>query len=336
MSTSNTTIENLNRYNVFIATGEVDPLGISLCKEFLSKGQQVTLLVHPNHFQHHELSELKQLGCNLLKGDARTLNVEELASFFQGHHLIISASLFYSIFHPLTQFETERNIMKACLLYQRQDQSCFRRYIPCDWTFDYEISFNVQLQTSIESCHWLALKEKIKDEIERSTLVYTTIFGGMPFEVLFDTKLGIIDLQNRIINYYGDADTPFDCTSINDLSKFTVDLLINSLYQSENREYRIKSDRITINQLANLLGGFKLNYLGSIDDCEREIYELKEHNAADRTKLELMSILGSGRGKQMENEIYMKSAIENRLNELKVMKVQDFVQSHLQQHVSTA
>ena len=170
-----------------------------------------------------------------------------------------------------------------------------RRMIPSDYSIDYR-KLNSGTHYSLD------IRKKIYSALKGSRLNYTLILSGMAMESLFTPFLNIFDFNAGTFNYWGDGETLFATTTIEDTARYVAEAALD--VEMSNVALRVAGSVLSMKELLTnyeRITGNTLTqrWLGSVADLRAETEKLKAHASSPNDFLTEQYLLAmvSGKGK---------------------------------------
>jgi nucleoside-diphosphate-sugar epimerase len=147
-------------------------------------------------------------------------------------------------------------------------------FIPSDYTYDYS---KLQMGDNYLS----DFRIRVAQVIRESGINYTFIMNGIFAEVLFSSFFQVFDFKSNTAEYWGNGDTKFDVTTIEDTAKYTAEAVVDP--RAINTNFQVAGDEVTIKEAiatCEKIRGKKLTARskGSVDDLKAWIEEMKANN----------------------------------------------------------
>jgi hypothetical protein len=266
------------------ATGE---LGCEIAKAILKK-QNIELrilLSAENEVSPWGKKLLRQFSSDALFVEGQLFDRISLINACEGVDAVIS----------VVKGSKENILMGQLNLIEAAASQGVRRMIPSDYSMDYR-------KFEYGENHSSDMRKMILSVLEESRLQYTLILSGIATELLFSPLFNIFDFGAGTFNYWGDGDTLFDTTTIEDTANYVVEAMLDP--EMANAALQVAGAVLSMKELLleyELITGNSLRErcLGSIKDLEIEIIKRKAHALSPNDYLAeeyLLSVL-SGKGK---------------------------------------
>jgi nucleoside-diphosphate-sugar epimerase len=271
-----------------LLVGSSGMLGYKIASAILEKGAMgVRALVRSKGSRDPKkqikLDELEAKGVVFVEGDL--LNPSSLPAACNGVEAIVSA----------VSGDEEMTVTGQINLIEAAAERGVRRMIPSDYSVDYR-------KLDWGDNYNLDMRKKVFSALENSQLDYTLILNGCFTDVLFGAFLKVFDFAAGTFNYWGDGNTPFDITTIDDTAKLIAEAIADPAMA--NQALQVAGDTISMKQLLRTyqtVTGKTLieNPLGSVEDLIAWIEKTKAIAASPYEYLpqQYLFTMVSGKGK---------------------------------------
>jgi uncharacterized protein YbjT (DUF2867 family) len=220
-----------NKKTVLLA-GATGMLGSKIALT-LAKKEEIDLrtlvrnrLVSDQKKQQH-LNNLENLGIKLIEGDLNDKSSLERAC--TGIDTVVSAVSGWEdvvVTGQLNLLEAAKNVGVS-------------HFIPSDYSYDY---FQIQLGDNYLS----DFRIKVGQAVKESGLNYTFIMNGIFAEVLLSPFFHVFNLEAGTAEYWGDGNTKFDVTTIDDTAAYTAEAVVDPC--AVNTSFQVAGDVLTIKE----------------------------------------------------------------------------------------
>jgi NmrA-like family len=181
-----------------------------------------------------------------------------------------------------------------------------RRIIPSDYSMDYR-------KLEYGDNYSLDIRKMIFSVLEASRINYTLVLSGVATELLFSPFFNIFDFNAGTFNYWGDGETLFDTTTLNDTAKYVVEAMVDP--DMSNAALEVAGTVLSMKELCatyELVKGKALVHrcLGSMKDLKKEISQRKACASSPNDYLAeqylLSMLLEKGKLDHLQNHRYPK------------------------------
>lgn len=165
------------------------------------------------------------------------------------------------------------------------------RFMPSDYSADY-----TKLQ--LGDHHNYDFRIQVAQAVKESGLNYTFIMPGAFMDVFFAPFFSVFDFQNGTVEQWGDGNTLFDLTTMDDAAKYTAEAVVDPI--AMNTAFQFAGDVVTMNDVIatyqNVTGqSLNVQHKGSIADLKTQIESLKsDPNPWSYIRLQYLWIMESG------------------------------------------
>ncbi|MFS4429585.1 aromatic alcohol reductase [Chryseobacterium sp. S90] len=223
------------------------------------------------------ITEIKELGVELLAGDLSAPSLE-LIAIFKNYDAVVSC----------TGYGTGAGGFQLKLANAVLDAGV-KRYFPWQFGVDFELIGRGSAQDLFDE--QLDVRKLLRSQ---NTTKWIIISTGMFTSYLFEPFFGILDLEKKSINAIGGWDTAVTLTTPDDIGRLTAEIFFTEP-EIENEIVYIAGDTITYGDLADIaesLSGQK--YKRRLSDINEITNDLK--NDPTNFVKKYRSIFGAGRG----------------------------------------
>lgn len=285
------------KLTVLIA-GATGVLGSKIAAAILNKGvMSVKALVRPdsnNQVLHH----LNEQGITLVEGDL--FDVSSLNKACEGVDIVVS-----TVRGGRTETDEKEIVLTGQLnLIEAAKSSGIQRFVPSDFAIDY---FKLDWGDNYN----LDFRKHIAEALIANGIPHTFLLIGAFTEAVFSPFLKIFDFQAETFSYWGDGETPFDTTTMDDAAKYVAEAIADP--NLSNHALKIAGDTLSMNQLhatyeAATGKTLKKRQLGSVEDLRTWIDTTKQKATSHYEYLSEQYIYAmvSGKGKldRLDNDRY--------------------------------
>ncbi|MBH8574399.1 NmrA family NAD(P)-binding protein [Nostocaceae cyanobacterium CENA369] len=188
-------------------------------------------------------------------------------------------------------------------------------FIPSDYTYNY---FNIQLGDNYLSDFRIRVAQAVKE----SGLDYTFIMNGIFAEVFVSPFFNVFNFETGTAQYWGDGETQFDVTTIEDTAKYTAEAVVDP--RAINTSFQVVGDVISMKEAVAAyeeVKGKKLTQTskGSAEDLKAWIEQLKAENASPFSIIPAQYQWGMVTGK-----VKLENIVSDRYPHIKPKSLKDF------------
>lgn len=240
----NTTVSQTKSRNILVlGAGE---LGMPVLRNLALRaktieGARISVLLRASAVQsdvpakQRDITEIRDLGIEIVEGDLVKSSVDELASLFSNYDTVIGCTGYAA------GINTPMKLAKAAL------QSGIPRYFPWQFGVDFEAIGRGGPQDIFDA--QLDVRELLRSQSKTEWVIIST---GMFMSYLFEPEFGVVDLQNDIVNALGSYDTAVTVTTPDDIGALTAEIVF---YEPTiaNEIVFLAGDTVTYGELADKL-----------------------------------------------------------------------------------
>lgn len=295
-----------------LIVGITGTLGYKIASAILDKEvMNVRGLVRAGVQKKNQLDALVKRGVTLVEGD-----LFDLPSL---HHACDGADAIVSVVRGgRTETDEKEIVLTGQLnLIEAAKANDVQRFLPSDFSVDY---FKLDFGDNYN----LDLRKRIADALKANGIAHTFTLIGAFTEVLFSPFLKVFDFEVGTFSYWGDGDTLFDTTTMDDTAKYVAEAVADP--EMVNCPLKVAGDVLTMKQLHasyEEVIGKKLveKPLGSIEELETWIKITKQKATSHYEYLseQYLYAMVSGKGKLDEFD-------NNRYPHIQPTRVKQFLQ----------
>ena len=249
-----------------LVAGATGNLGGRIVTALLHRGAQVQVIVRPSS-DGAKLSQLEKQGVRVIL--TQMSDAQSLKPAFEGVAAVVSA----------LQGLEDVIVDTQSVLLDAAVAAGVPRFIPSDFSTDFT-------QIPEGDNRNFDLRRKFHRYLEKAPIAYTSVFNGAFADILtYNTP--VLDLKNRSVGYWEDADWPLDFTTMDNTAEFTA---AAALDESAPQKLHIAGIRITPNELQVLAGKitgkpFALKFMGSRVDFTAHVRQARAAHPAGEQEL---------------------------------------------------
>lgn len=281
-----------------LIVGATGVLGSKIAAAILDKGSMsVKTLVRPDS-NPKGLHQLSEQGITLVEGDL--FDVSSLNRACEGVDIVVS-----TVRGGRTETDEKEIVLTGQLnLIEAAKSNGIQRFVPSDFAVDY---FKLDWGDNYN----LDFRKQIAEALSASGIPHTFMLIGAFTEAVFSPFLKIFDFQAETFSYWGDGETRFDTTTMDDTAKYVAEAIADP--NLANRALKVAGDTLSMNQLyttyAAVTGkALKKQQLGSVEDLKTWIDTTKQKATSHYEYLSEQYIYAmvSGKGKldPLDNDRY--------------------------------
>lgn len=212
-----------------------------------------------DHKKQQKLDLLASLGVELFEGDLN--DIVSLERVCTGVDTVVSAVSGWEDVVVTGQL----NLLEAA------KKAGVSHFIPSDYSYDY---FQIQLGDNYLS----DFRIKVGQAVKESGLNYTFMMNGIFAEVFLSPFFHVFDFETGTAEYWGNRNTQFDVTTIDDTAKYTAEAVVDP--RAINTSFQVAGDVVTMQEAIAAyeeVKGRKLKQVckGSVDDLKIWIEQMK-------------------------------------------------------------
>ncbi len=240
----NTTVSTVKSRNILVlGAGELGmPVlrNLALCAKDV-EGAKISVLLRASAVvsdvpaKQRDITEIRDLGIEIVEGDLVKSSIDELASLFSRYDTVIGCAGYAAGIH------TPMKLAKAVL------QSGIPRYFPWQFGVDFEAIGRGGPQDIFDA--QLDVRELLRSQSKTEWVIIST---GMFMSYLFEPDFGVVDLQAYTVNALGSYDTAVTLTTPDDIGALTAEIVFYEPTIS-NEIVFLAGDTITYGELADKL-----------------------------------------------------------------------------------
>ena len=257
-----------------------------------------------NDKKQQQLDILESLGAKLVEGDLNDrLSLEKACT---GVDTIVSAVSGWDDVVVTGQLN----------LLQAAKKVGVSHFMPSDYSYDY---FKIQLGDNYLS----DFRIKVAQAVKESGLDYTFIMNGIFTEVFLSPFFHVFDFEAGTAEYWGDGDTKFDVTTIDDTAKYTAEAVVDP--RAVNTSFQVAGDQVSMKEAIAAyeeVKGNKLNQVckGSVDDLKVWIEKMKAEAVNPLTIIPAQYQWGMVSGK-----VKLKNLVSDRYPFIKPKSLKEYI-----------
>ncbi|MBO3459406.1 aromatic alcohol reductase [Aetokthonos hydrillicola Thurmond2011] len=189
-------------------------------------------------------------------------------------------------------------------------------FIPSDYTYDYS---NLQLGDNYLS----DFRIKVAQAVRESGVNYTFIMNGIFAEVLLSPFFEVFDFKTNTAQYWGNGDTKFDVTTIDDTALYTAEAVVDP--RAVNTNFQVAGDVVTMKEAIAAGEEVRRQKLtvrskGSVDDLKVLIEDMKAKGANPFTVIPAQYQWGMVSGK-----VKLQNLVNNRYPHIKPKSLREYL-----------
>jgi len=217
----------------FLLAGATGNLGHRIAHALLDKGVRLRVLARPNLSADKQavLEKLQARGATIMTGDLT--DAASLDRACAGVETVISA----------VNGGPEVKLSGQIALVDAARRAGVSQFVPSVYAFNI---FKLQPGDVVTS-DW---DRQVVEAARQAGLATTVILPGYFYEVLLAPFLGIFDLAQGQVNYWGDGETALDATAISDVARYTVEAVLDQTARGQVIE--VAGEQISFNGIAAL------------------------------------------------------------------------------------
>jgi len=188
---------------------------------------------------------------------------------FNKYQILINATDFEKSYN---EEEYESHVIQAL-----ERGGNIQRYVPADFTLDFN-KFDEKDNAK------MAIRKRIRANLEKSQVPYTSVLNGIFMERLFDPfyKWKILNISSKEVEFYSQDpnDNPvLDFSLYPTVGRLTALATTNFLEETKNQTLTVVEESFSIHDLAQMLtnelghGEWRVKHLGTIKDLEAKIID---------------------------------------------------------------
>ncbi|MBP0579648.1 aromatic alcohol reductase [Labrys sp. LIt4] len=185
--------------------------------------------------KRRDISEIRDLGIEIVVGDLVKSSVDELASVFQQYDTVIGCTGYAA------GIDTPMKLAEAAL------RSGVPRYFPWQFGVDFEAIGRGGPQDIFDA--QLDVRELLRSQSKTEWVIIST---GMFMSYLFEPEFGVVDLNNSAVHALGSLDTAVTLTTPDDIGVLTAEIVFFEP-TIRNEIVFLAGDTITYGEVADKL-----------------------------------------------------------------------------------
>ncbi|EMR6904657.1 TPA: aromatic alcohol reductase [Serratia marcescens] len=185
--------------------------------------------------KRHVITEIRELGIEIVPGDLVTSSIDELAEVFAQYDTVIGCAGYAA------GIETPMKLAKAAL------QARIQRYFPWQFGADFDAIGRGSPQNIFDA--QLDVRELLRSQHQTEWVIIST---GIFMSYLFEPTFGVVDLQNSTVNALGSLDNMMTLTTPDDIGMLTAAIVFAAPRIRDEIVY-IAGDTVTYEEVADKL-----------------------------------------------------------------------------------